>query len=800
MQEPGQRPRIFFGYPSTPADQRVAMVRAAERLNSIGEVSVKTWQELNTGGRVIITRITEAIDESKVSVFDATGLNENVLFELGYAIGSGRIVWPVRDPTDGDAQRKWEQLGLLKSVGYKPFTSSEDIVAAFQRERPHDDSDSIFDRDIAPHLVAGERPSIFYMPSVHQTDVGIALTDLLATKTKSWSIYLDENDPTETGYRTLVAYCQSLYNSVAAVVHFVAPRRIGAEIHNARCALVAGLARGMKRPLLMLADQDYLTPIDYTDVLHVYRSVRDCVSATELWLDNRVAPIARDSRPPARVLRLETELSSLRLGDYVAEQEEEDLQRYFVETAAFNDVMAGRTTMFVGRKGAGKTANVLEAARRLNLEAGNLVCIIKPVGYEWGAVLRLASQFGRQDAKGYVFESLWKLLLYSEIARAAYFDLKGRPSGIVAGTPEWDFSEFIESRGNLVLDDFAPRLETAVGRLTSIAQSKTLEGERASISEALHEGIIRELRQHLTKVLQGRHRVAVLIDNLDKPWTQDSDVNELSYFLLALLGAVNRINEDLGKRDYRRDSIPISLAVFLRIDIYGQVLKVAREPDKLPATQLEWSNPDVLLRVIEERYAASRSKGFAPDLWKTFFCDTVRGLSPDQYLVRRVLPRPRDLVYICNEAIRSAVNRQRRVVEEQDVLDAEKVYSQFAFEAIQVESEQGTSSFDAVLYEFLGAPPVIKRGEVLAALGRGGIPDERRESMLKQLVAMTFIGPEIGDNRFDFTDQPRIRERNGMLAQQFADRTGSEMRFLVHPAFRGFLEIPEPPELVTWQA
>lgn len=800
MQDFIERPRVFFGYPSAPADQRDAMVRAAERLNKIGEVSVKTWEDLNTGGRVIIARITEAIDESKVSVFDATGLNENLLFELGYAIGSGRIVWPVRDASDGDAQRKWEQLGLLKPVGYKPFTSSEDIVAAFQRERPHDDSDSIFDRDIAPHLVAGERPSIFYMPSLHPTEAGIALTDVLVAKSKSWSIHLDENDPTETGYRTLVAYCQSLYSCVAAVVHFVAPRRIGAEIHNARCALVAGLARGMKRQLLMLADRDYLAPVDYTDVLHVYKGAKDCVSATESWLSNRVEAVVRGVRPPARALRLETELNSLRLGDYVAEQEEEDLQRYFVETAAFNDVMVGRTTMFVGRKGAGKTANVLEAGRRLGLEAGNLVCIIKPVGYEWGAVLRLASQFGRQDAKGYVFESLWKLLLYSEIARAAYFDLKRRPAGIVAGTPEWDFGEFIESRGRLVLDDFAPRLETAVGRLASIAPTNTLEGERASISEALHEGIIRELRQHLTKVLQKRHRVAVLIDNLDKPWTQDSDLNELSYFLLALLGAVNRINKELGKRDYRKESIPISLAVFLRIDIYGQVLRVAREPDKLPATQLEWSNPAALLRVIEERYSASRSNGIAPDLWRTFFCDTVRGLAPEQYLVSHVLPRPRDLVYICNEAIRAAVNRGHRIIEEQDVLDAEKVYSQFAFEAIQVESEQGTSSFDAVLYEFLGAAPIIKRGEVLAALGRVGIPDAQRQSMLDQLVAMTFIGPEIGELRFDFTDQPRIRERNGMLASQLAQRNGSDIRFLIHPAFRGFLEIAEPTEAVTWEA
>ena len=94
----GMPPAIFFAYPSRPALRRTLLsAKAAEALTETGEARGHTWESLSIGGRLIIAQITTAIDGSVLSVFDTTEPNENVLFELGYAIGAKKRVWLIRD-------------------------------------------------------------------------------------------------------------------------------------------------------------------------------------------------------------------------------------------------------------------------------------------------------------------------------------------------------------------------------------------------------------------------------------------------------------------------------------------------------------------------------------------------------------------------------------------------------------------------------------------------------------------------------------------------------------------------------
>src|SRR5262249_53146025 len=129
-------------------------------------------------------------------------------------------------------------------------------------------------------------------------------------------------------------------------------------------------------------------------------------------------------------LALATELKALNVGEYVAENEAERLtEDYFVETAAFSQALQGKTVIFVGRKGAGKTAILLKLSETLRRDTRNLVCVIKPVAYELAGVVELLRRYKELDQKGYVVESLWKFLLYSEICRAAVNRIESRPSG-----------------------------------------------------------------------------------------------------------------------------------------------------------------------------------------------------------------------------------------------------------------------------------------------------------------------------------------------------------------------------------
>src|SRR5437879_597237 len=98
--------RLFMGYPSKPELTREALFEGGREITSTGEITVRTWEDLRVGGRVIIRQILEAINDATLCAFDVSTLNPNVLFELGYAIARNKQLWLLIDKTDADAREK----------------------------------------------------------------------------------------------------------------------------------------------------------------------------------------------------------------------------------------------------------------------------------------------------------------------------------------------------------------------------------------------------------------------------------------------------------------------------------------------------------------------------------------------------------------------------------------------------------------------------------------------------------------------------------------------------------------------
>jgi hypothetical protein len=201
---------------------------------------------------------------------------------------------------------------------------------------------------------------------------------------------------------------------------------------------------------------------------------------------------------------------------------------YFVDTTSYEDALYGRHTIFVGRKGSGKTANFLKLASELEEDARNLVCIIKPVAYELQGIMQLLRRYKERDEKGYVVESLWKFLLYTEIANATAHSIEGRQF-VPRSEDETALLALLEQHEGMLKEEFSVRLERCIGNLISTQQRKnqeeSIEGFRIAVSETLHAGILRDVRLSLGKVLARKKRIAILIDNLDKAWDKASDIN-----------------------------------------------------------------------------------------------------------------------------------------------------------------------------------------------------------------------------------------------------------------------------------
>ena len=717
------------------------------------------------------------------------------MFEIGYAIAVNKRVWLTRDESYAEAKKDFEQLRLLTTIGFARYVNSEQIIKSFFSDRPQQTlSETIFKQSIEPLLEEAQAESIVYLKSRHDSDASVRVTRELEDS----GIPLIIDDPNETSVRPLHWYAQQLWNAKGMLSHFLSPAREGFKTHNARYALASGLAVGFHRNTLMLTEQhDMLAPMDYRDMTKYYTTPGEAAQLTEDWLlpmmeKERANSAAQSTH--VRALRLATELKDfhVQLGDYVAENESGRLEEYFVETTTSTDVINGTHSIFVGRKGTGKTANLIHAQSAAAKDLRNLVCLIKPVGYEIEGLLRLFSRYKVQDQKGYVIESFWKFLLYTEIASAAGQQITQSALWELNDPDNRRLIELLEDESKIFSGDFIVRLERVVGSLYKSPLTENNEQFRSGISEALHSGAIGRLRPILAKVLNKKRHVLLLIDNLDKPWTKSADLCQLSEFLLGLLTATSRVGEEINKGERGNAPTKFNSAIFLRSDIFEKVVNSAREPDKIAYARIRWDDPELLLRIIEERYVASHGPESNPStMWKNYFCPQVRGIPTRQYLVSRILSRPRDVVYLVKAVVSFAVNRKHDRVEEKDVKDGEKQYSQYALDSILVENGITIPQLESVLFEFVGAPAIVSRLEAGKRIQKAAIEPDKIDNVIEHLVKLSFLGVEVGPNEFAYADEPRELKKYRVLSDRQAEIRGAERRYQINAPFRAYLEIAE---------
>lgn len=555
---------------------------------------------------------------------------------------------------------------------------------------------------------------------------------------------------------------------------------------NCRNALVAGMAVGLDIPLLLLAEDDYAAPFDYEDQLVVYDSAAACVKAARKWMDRLQVEGVR-VRSGTRTRR--SMISGLRLGEHVAENELADLSDYFVPTSAYNDVLRARDTLFVGHRGTGKTANAIQAFEELSSNKQNFTLLIKPSGFEFPGLLAAVDRLP-EHTHDYLFDSLWRFLIQTELAAAALTKIEDKPRYVPRTEGESALVEYASRAPFDIRADLSVRLDQALSFLMErLPENSTVEAGRNLINEALHSAALVDLRHVLGPVLREKKRVAVFIDNLDKGWQRGANLTLLARLILGLLSARGHLVTDFARQDWWREEVRLTIAVFLRSDIFTYVKREAREPDKLSISAIAWRDTETLFTMLTERVAHSWSEsGDPPDLWGEVFCDRVRNTPTAEYMVSLVLPRPRDLVYVCNAAIARAVDRGHDRVQEEDVLAAEQTYSQYAHEALLVENGITIPEMQEILFGFLGAPAILTDEVLRASLQETSLQCDRLDDIVHRLLEMSFLGLEVGEDRFVYPEVGSDLEKALAQAKRYrADRAA--WRYQIHPAYRAFLEV-----------
>jgi hypothetical protein len=391
-------------YPSEPIIISSTIEESVQYLKrAAGSKRWLTWKDLGVAGQIVFCRICMAIRFAGVVFADVTTLNFNLLFEIGYAIGLGIPVVPIRDTSFVKDSRVFGELGLIDTLGYCDFENAQQL------------SGKILNMGVPSpvwpqqHAVDKERPLYVMKSPIHSE----GMVRLMSAVKKS-GLRFRSYDPRESARLSMHEAYKQASESLGVVVHLMSPDRNGATVHNGRCAFVSGLALAMGRRVLMLQETQVTQPIDYRDIVRCYISA---VQIPELLIPfiKSVVELLQVTRFVPTSIPL-TPLERVDLGDLAAENEILALRSYFVPTGQYNDVKRGHARLVVGRKGAGKTAIFYGVREAHGSQKSVLLLDLKPEGHQFMKLREAILQKLSSGVQQHVLTAFWNYLLLMEIA------------------------------------------------------------------------------------------------------------------------------------------------------------------------------------------------------------------------------------------------------------------------------------------------------------------------------------------------------------------------------------------------
>ena len=755
-------------------------------------VRFKLWPTLTASGKPLAKTIMENIDRAQIFACDLTYPNNNVSFELGYAIGRFKRLFISLDSGIEDSARSFKRNYFnLLGLGYSPYENHQELADELLNQRPWEDLDNcVLNNRYQQPSARPELPKLLYVKPEIDTSSVLGTGELLRTSIFTKALVVD--DPLDNPSASLDWYADQLVTADAVIVHLLSTEHKGNSTHNIKGSLIAGLAYGLNRPLLMMAHGPYESPVDYGHLLWIHDTAASCKDIVSDWLAEKTSTLPRRrQRRPQEPPRDKLELRHVSLGQWVAEHERDSLDDYFVETSPYHRALDGPTTILIGRRGAGKTAILYAIDATLARSTTNHVTTINPVGYELQGLIRVLNDVPQFSERGFLIESLWKYLIYSEVALSIEEAISARPLYHPRSPAEDDFLAYCESNSQVIRLPFSVRISNAISSLEDVGQITDAIQQRAHISEGLHDTLLRELRRHLGEVFSSYKKLSILIDNLDGPWAPGAHVQQLSELIKGLLNVVQDIPRDFRRSTYGLRPIDTQVTVLLRSDIFAFVQPLIAEQDKLPIERIVWNERNQLLHILNQRLLHNAPNNISErEVWDQLFPKEVVGVSPKEFIFRTTLPRPRDVIYIVKTAINYAINRQHNSVCPEDLVDAREQYSEFVFRSVLAEDDPQRNKLRGILYEFAGAGRTVTISDIRDRMLLAGVGDSDANWYIDLLCDIGFLGiPTTDPKKFRYSREESERSTLREVSKRLATRSAIEETFEINPAFYQVLQI-----------
>lgn len=772
----------LIAYPAEPPEIGT-LIKAAR--NSLGKTSrtqgLETWEESDIPGRFIATEVLEKICDGNILVADITKLNFNVVFEIGYAIGSRKRVYLVRNDALDISTDIFRTIGIFDTLGYETYTSSTELTELIK---------SIDDVTPVRMTVAevNRRAPVYYLSPRIKTDTEIRIQSRLKKARLNFRTF----DPEEHGRLPAGDAIDGVAESIGVIATLLPALRKDSKPNNYRAAFVAGLAASLNKNLLLLQDGDEPVPIDYRDLVTRIQFPDQIDEAIADFAPSITADL--QSEAPAVVKEPETFLEQLTLGASSAENEFDQLGHYFLETEEFHRAVRGEVRVIAGRKGSGKSALFFQARDQLRRNPNRVVLDLKPDGFQLMKFRDRVLTYLDQGAREHTVTAFWEYLLLLEICHKLLDMDENRhmrnnrlykPYRNMAElyfedeyVGEGDFSERMLQLTQRVADDFEEF------RATNPDSKLLTTGE---ITEILYEHDVAKLRENVVNYLEFKKGIWILFDNIDKGWPAHGLGAEDVRTVRALIEAMRKLEQQVS-----REGIECHGMVFIRNDVYELLVSSSSDRGKVSHVALDWTDPDLLREILRRRFTfGDRVEDDVEfeDVWHQICVPHIHGEETSQYMIDRCLMRPRALIEFLRFCRSHAVNLGHSEIAVEDLLEGEENYSNQMLNNLNYEVQDIFGNGSDPLYEFIECPVDMELSEVEKIAGRV-VSSDKVEELVELLLWFGFLGILRDEDSATYIYDVKY-DMKRMLALARRRKSESRLTLRVNPAFWRALEVKE---------
>ena len=584
----------------------------------------------------LICDVCREIRSRPVHLSEVTEPNWNVFYEAGFAFGSDKVM-VLADDANVDLRR------------------SRLVFPEYLRASYHNDSEllkKLGEAVAKPALRISSITATADPRRLYFVDPGIESEQVKDLKRLLRRSRVLEYSAPAGGLARLPTLQSEIYEIVSAraIVGLLLPENyINQDILNARTCFLIGVAVAQRKPTLLLVQEPAPHgPADLHMLTKPFGSIATMHAIVGGWLTSIGAPLA------VTAAKRRKDILQIDLGNAWAERDPY-LAEYFLETPQFRRAREARVTVFLGRRGTGKSAIALTLARDAETNRALALQLTRPETFEMqelqDAYLKVTSRGDTAHWK-LVLGALWKYLLLSQLAwmYIRHF-ANSNPEPI----------ELAELRKLINLIPHEEDFVDAVLAVTDWATGSSPEAIKAFMGELSRQKVYAPFVALADRV-PGR----LILDNLDVTW--DTSHEQSRFVLASLIREAERLNQHFNDQ--------LAVLLFLRLDIYNIVKLADPDIDKQTREYLGW-NRERLIELVGLRLRFLLNLSGTPlDAWTDVFPTTIEGLAAPDYLLSRTLMRPRELIKLCDLAIERAQGRRASKVSESDVIEAVEEYSE----------------------------------------------------------------------------------------------------------------------------